>query len=225
MREVVPGFHQVSPAPGVNVFLFEAEGLTLVDAGIASSAAPILKAVRELGHQPSDLKRIVITHAHPDHYGALAALKRETGARTVMHPVDAVEVRTGGRGRPMSFRGPLTIFNGVFRGPANLEPAEVEDEVEEGDTLPGGLKVIETPGHSDGHISLLWPEKGLLIGGDVAWHLTRLAHMPFYVDFEEARRSLAKVARLDFDTAVFGHGRPLRDAGAAFRRKFGATSS
>ena len=224
MREIVPGVHQLSPLPGVNTYMFEANGLTLVDAGVAGSAPAILKAIGQLGHQPKDLKRIVITHAHPDHDGALAALKRETGARTVMHPVDAKEVRKGGRGRPMSFRGPLTVFNGIFKGPANLEPAEVEDEVEEGDTLPGGLKVVETPGHSDGHISLLWPEKRLLIAGDVAWHLTRLAYMPFYVDFEEAKRSLAKLAKLDFEVAAFGHGRPLHDASAAFRRKWSSPS-
>jgi glyoxylase-like metal-dependent hydrolase (beta-lactamase superfamily II) len=151
-------------------------------------------------------------------------VKGKTGARVVMHPVDAAEVRKGGRGRAMSFRGPMTVFNGIFKGEIKLAPADVEDEVEDGDVLPGGLRVVHTPGHSDGHLSLLWPERGLLIAGDTCWHLTRLAYMPFYVDFEEAKRSLAKLARLDFEVACFGHGRPLRDAGAAFRRRWGATS-
>jgi glyoxylase-like metal-dependent hydrolase (beta-lactamase superfamily II) len=225
MQEVVSGVHRVSPVPGVNTYLFDAEGLTLVDAGIASSAPPILAAIRELGHQPDDLERIIVTHCHPDHYGSLAELKRKTGARTVMHPTDAAEVRRGGRGRAMSFRGPLSVLNGPLASrTVKLEPAEVEDEVEDGDRLPGGLRVVHTPGHSDGHLSLLWPEKSLLIAGDACWHLTRLAYMPFYVDFEEAKQSLAKLARLDFEVAVFGHGRPLRDAGAAFRRRFAATS-
>lgn len=224
MREVVPGVHQLSPVPGVNTYLFDAGGLTLVDAGVSGSAPAILKAIAELGHQPRDLKRIIVTHCHTDHYGALAEMKRQTGARVVMHPIDAKEVRQGTIGRRMSFRGPFTIFNGIFAGRASMEPAEVEDEVEEGDTLPGGLRVVETPGHSDGHISLLWPDKGLLIAGDTCWHLTRLAHMPFYVDFEEAKQSLKKLVGLDFEVATFGHGRPLRNAGAAFRRKF-ATSS
>jgi glyoxylase-like metal-dependent hydrolase (beta-lactamase superfamily II) len=224
MQEVVKGVYRVSPVPGVNTYLFDADGLTLVDAGISSSAAPILKAIDDLGHRPRDLTRIVVTHCHPDHYGALAELKAKTGARAVMHPVDAREVRKGTTGKAMTFRGPMTVFNGVFGGQAAPAAAEVEDEVEEGDTMPGGLKVVETPGHSDGHISLLWPEKGLLIAGDACWHLTRLAYMPFYVDFEEAKRSLAKLARLDFEVAVFGHGRPLRNAGAAFRSRWGPTS-
>lgn len=225
MQEVVKGVHRVSPIPGVNTYLLDAGGLTLVDAGIGSSAPAILKAIADLGHQPHDLKRIIVTHCHPDHYGSLAEVKRQTGARVVMHPTDAKEVRKGGRGRPMSLRGPLSIFNGAMASQSGtLEPAEVEEEVEEGDMLPGGIRVVETPGHSDGHISLLWPEKGLLIAGDTCWHLTRLAYMPFYVDFEEAKRSLAKLAGLDFEVAAFGHGRPLRNAGAAFRRRFGATS-
>jgi glyoxylase-like metal-dependent hydrolase (beta-lactamase superfamily II) len=224
-QEVVKGVYRVSPVPGVNTYLFDAEGLTLVDAGVASSAGPILAAIKELGHDPRDLKRIIVTHCHPDHYGSLAELKRATGARTIMHPTDAEEVRHGRRGRTMSFRGPLTILNGIFAGEPHLAPAEVEEEVEDGDRLPGGLRVVHTPGHSDGHLSLLWPEKRLLIAGDACWHLTRLAYMPFYVDFEEAKQSLAKLARLDFEVAAFGHGRPLRDAGAAFRRRWGATSS
>jgi glyoxylase-like metal-dependent hydrolase (beta-lactamase superfamily II) len=223
MQEVVKGVYRVSPVPGVNTYLFDAEGLTLVDAGVPSSATPILKAIADLGHQPGDLRRIIVTHCHQDHYGSLAELKRKTGARTVMHPTDAEDVRRGGRGRRMSFRGPMTVFNGIFASAPKMEPAEVEEEVEDGDRLPGGLRVVHTPGHSDGHLSLHWPEKGLLIAGDACWHLTRLAYMPFYVDFEEARRSLAKLSRLDFDVAVFGHGRPLRNARAAFRRRW-ATS-
>ena len=225
MEEVLPGFHRLSPVPGVNTYLFDTEGLTLIDAGIGSSAPAILKAIRDLGRQPRDLKRIIVTHAHPDHYGSLAELKRQTGARVVMHPIDAKEVRKGGSGRPMKFRGALSVLNGAMSRPANLEPAEVEDEVEEGDTLPGGLKVIETPGHSDGHISLLWPEKGLLVVGDAAWHLTRRNYLPFSVDFGGGHRSLRQPTKLDFEVAVFGHGRPLRNAGAAFRRRFGVTSS
>jgi hypothetical protein len=47
--------------------------------------------------------------------------------------------------------------------------------------------------------------------------------MPFYVDFEEALRSLAILARLEFDVACFGHGRPIPSgAGARFRRKWGS---
>jgi glyoxylase-like metal-dependent hydrolase (beta-lactamase superfamily II) len=226
VQEVVPGFYRVSPVPGVNTYLFDAEGLTLLDAGIGSSAPAILKAISELGHQPKDLKRIILTHAHPDHYGSLAELKRQTGARVVAHPLEAAEVRKGGRGRPLKFRGFLSFLDGPMASRSvPLEPAEVEDEVEEGDTLPGGLKVVETPGHSDGHISLLWPEKKLLVAGDTTWHLTRLTYLPFYVDFEEAKRSVAKLTKLDFEVAVFGHGRPLRNAGEAFRRRFGATSS
>ena len=222
ISEVIPGVHRVTPVPGVNTYLFDADGLTLVDAGITSSARPILAAIERLGHRPEDLRRIIVTHCHPDHYGALAELKKATGAPAIMHPVDAEQVRRGGRGRPLRFRGPLAIFNGAMAGDVHLPPAEVEEEVEDGSLLPGGIRVVHTPGHSDGHLSLLWPEKRLLIAGDACWHLTRLAPMPFYVDYQEALRSLAKLSRLDFEVACFGHGRPLRDA-AAFRRRF-ATS-
>lgn len=219
----MPGVYRVTPVPGVNTYLVEAGGLTLIDTAISSSAGAILKAIEKIGRRPADLKRIVVTHCHPDHYGSLAELKRVTGAPAVMHPLDAAEVRKGSTGRRMHFRGPLTIFNPMFANPPPLPKAEVEQEVTDGQELPGGLRVVHSPGHSDGHIALHWPERGLLIAGDTCWHLTRLAVLPFYVDFEQGLRSLARLAELDFEVACFGHGRPITSGAAArFRRKWGA---
>jgi|SRR5712692_3293227 len=222
VQKVVEGVHRVTPIPGVNTYLVDAGGLTLIDTAINSSAGAILAAIEKIGRRPADVQRIVVTHCHPDHYGSLAELKRRTGAPAVMHPLDAAEVRKGTTGRRMSFRGPLTVFNGIFARPPSTQPAEVEQEVTDGQELPGGLRVVHAPGHSDGHIALLWPQRGVLFAGDACWHLTRLALLPFYVDLEEGRRSLARLAGLDFEVACFGHGRPIT-AGASerFRRKWG----
>lgn len=218
---VVPGVYRVTPVPGVNTYLVEAGGLTLIDTGISGSAKAILAAVAKIGRRPSEVDRIVVTHCHPDHYGSLAELKLQTGAPALMHPLDAADVRNGTTGRRMSFRGPFRAFNGIFARSPALQAAEVEQEVIDGQELPGGLRVVHAPGHSDGHIALLWPDRRVLFAADACWHITRLAPLPFYVDFEEGIRSLGRLAGLEFDVACFGHGRPVREgANTRFRRKW-----
>jgi glyoxylase-like metal-dependent hydrolase (beta-lactamase superfamily II) len=224
VHEVVKGVHRVTPVPGVNTYLVEADGLTLIDTALGTSAPAILAAIEKIGKSPKDIRRIVVTHCHPDDYGSLAELKRRTGAPAAMHPVDAVEVRKGTTGRRLSFHGPMRVLNGIFAQPQKVEAAEVEQEIVDGEVLPGGLRVVHAPGHSDGHIAVLWPERGVLFAGDACWNLVRLAYMPFYVDFEESKRSLAKLAALDFDVACFGHGRPIiGGASGRLREKWDAS--
>jgi glyoxylase-like metal-dependent hydrolase (beta-lactamase superfamily II) len=84
-----------------------------------------------------------------------------------------------------------------------------------------GLRAIHTPGHTPGHLSFLWPEQGgVLIAGDVLGNSMGMMQFSVqYQDFAQAKESLRKLAALDFDKAVFGHGRLLKGkANAAFRR-------
>ncbi|MFD1734272.1 MBL fold metallo-hydrolase [Deinococcus malanensis] len=87
LLRLVPGLHQLSLGI-VNVFLLEHDSsLVLIDTGVAGSEDVILNAVRTLGHTPTDVHHIIVTHFHPDHSGSLAALKVVTGARVYMHPL------------------------------------------------------------------------------------------------------------------------------------------
>lgn len=115
---VVDGVHAVALG-GVNVFLVEEpSGLTLVDAGFPGKAQIVLEAVRALGRAPSDVKHIVLTHAHPDHIGSLAALKRATGAQTYIHALDRDIAERGSGFRPMTAAPgllPKVLFALLFR--------------------------------------------------------------------------------------------------------------
>ena len=220
LQEVVKGLYRITPVPGVNAYLFDSDGLTVIDTAIAGSAPKILRAVAEIGRQPSDVARIVVTHCHPDHYGSLAELKRLTGAPALMHPVDAAEVRQGTTGRrfqPSPGVIPFLLVAAMGGRQPKMERAEVEQEIHDGEQLPGGLGVVHAPGHSDGHIALLWSQHGgVLLAADSCWNLfARLSLMPFYVDVDEGRRSLARLSALDFEVACFGHGPPIRRGAAA----------
>lgn len=78
------------PLGAVNVFLIDApDGLVLVDIGVPKKADAILSAIQSIGKRPSELKHIILTHAHPDHIGSAAALVKAMGAETWMHPPGA----------------------------------------------------------------------------------------------------------------------------------------
>jgi glyoxylase-like metal-dependent hydrolase (beta-lactamase superfamily II) len=225
-RQVVPGLHEI-PLGFVNAFLLDTgDGLALIDTGVAGSAGKILEAVQEIGRQPAEIRHILVTHCHGDHSGSLAELKRLTGAPATMHPEDAELVRAGKSMRPVKPAPGLVnalVCRFLLRSaPTEVEPAGVEHEVRDGEELPGGLRAIHVPGHCAGQLAFLWPRHGgVLIAADAAANVFGLALSPIYEDLAEGRRSLAKLAALDFEVACFGHGRPIPSGAAArFRRKW-----
>ena len=210
---------------GVNVFLIEAgDELVLVDAGLKWSPPRITEAIYSLGRLPHDVKAIVVTHAHGDHVGGLAEMKRRTGAEVWMHPADAELVARGVYGRPF---GPSPGRIGeALRRTMNARPepkgppVTTDHETADGDELPfDGLRALHTPGHTAGHLALLLPrEGGVLFVGDAAANRVNTGVSPVNEDLEGSRRSLERLATLDFEVACFSHGRPLRhDADQAFR--------
>jgi len=229
-EEVLPGVYAIKIRWGyVNAFLLTGEdGLTLVDSGLPGQVRTLLRAVERIGRKPADLKHIAVTHHHVDHTGSLANLVQATQAKVYVHPLDAPIVRGE---KPVPGPNPKSILGKIVhpliaRLPAyRLEPAKVDQEVQDGDTLPvaGGLKAVHTPGHTAGHLSYLMPgHGGVLFAGDAAGNLFGRLGPPlgmYTEDMAEVKASLRKIAELEFDAACFGHGSVLRGkASAAFRR-------
>lgn len=228
--QIFPHVHALALGP-VNVFLIEdGPRLAVVDTGYAGSAPAILDAARALGRQPSDITNIVLTHCHPDHAGSLADLRAATGAAVWMHRADAEVVR-GNAPMVRSTPAPGLLNQVLYRifiksVPASVPAAAVDHEVADGDVLPvgPGLRAVHAPGHSAGHTAfVLDAGGGLLFAGDACSNMAGLGLSIVYDDLAEGRRSLARLARLDFAAACFGHGRAISGAGAErFRRKWAA---
>ena len=88
MELVINRVHIV-PMGMANAYLIEGDdGLTLIDAGFPNKQAAVFEAIRGLARSPDQIQHLVFTHGHPDHIGSAAAIVRETGARTYMHPLD-----------------------------------------------------------------------------------------------------------------------------------------
>lgn len=87
VTRVIDGVHIIQMGMA-NAFLVEShDGLTLIDAGYPNNERAVFAALREFGRSPNQLKHLIFTHGHPDHIGSAAAIVRETGARTYMHPL------------------------------------------------------------------------------------------------------------------------------------------
>ena len=100
-QQVVPGLF-VIPTGIVNTFLIDApDGCALVDAGLPGRDVDILRGVAAAGWRPTDIRHLIVTHAHPDHIGSLAAVRAATGAAVYCHPADAPIVAAGGAFRPL----------------------------------------------------------------------------------------------------------------------------
>ena len=224
-KQIADGLYMLSGF--VNMYLLDvAEGLTLVDAGLPKSDAKVLQAIQALGRAPGDLRHVVLTHAHPDHVGSLAAIVRATGARTYMHPLDIPVAGSGGPFRPMTAAPGLLaglMFRLLVRADTRVEPARVDQPISDGDVLPigGGLRVVHCPGHCAGQVALLWQDRGVLFAGDACSNIMGLSPPIGYEDRSEGEHSQRKLAALTFDMACFGHGGPFRNgADARFRARY-----
>ncbi len=153
----------------VNQFLIAGtEGLLLIDTGLGGNFKQILKIIDQLGFKPEDLKKIIITHADGDHYGSLADLQKITHAASYAHPIEADAIKVGGSSRVLQPQGMQKFFFSLVRPLMKTQPATIDCLLEGEETFNflGGLRVINTPGHTPGHLSLFSPSTGVLFAGD-----------------------------------------------------------
>src|SRR5262249_44980565 len=199
----------------VNTFaLRDPDGsVTLVDAGLRwSGSRRILAGLAAVGIRPADVTRIVVTHAHVDHAGGLARLVAATGALGTSPERDAIYLREGRT--PRTDRSTRTARIAARLTPRKLPRVPVAEEVAHGTVLPvaGGLRVVHTPGHTPGHVSLLHEPSGVLICGDAVFNVRGLRWPPSWLctDPTRNRRSADVLGDLDYEVAAFTHGPEVR---------------
>ncbi len=210
--EIVEGIHRVDEASAnmahSNVYLvIRGKELAVVDTGTSGNAQKIIDYVQKLGHQPEDVKTIVLTHFHVDHMGSARELKKLTNAKLAAHPEDADFV--SGR-KPMPKQ--RTILFRVASSFIRPECTEVEILLNDGDRI-GGLTVIHVPGHTLGSIALLDEEKRVLLAGDtLRYDGKKISGAPEELSFDPTavKESIRKISTFDFDVMLPGHGEPLK---------------
>ena len=149
----------------------EGDGLTLVEAGPTSTIDTLLAGVRQSGHDPDDIARIVVTHIHLDHAGAAGALlQRLPRARLYVHPVGAPHLVD-----PAKLIASASRIYGEFMAPLWGEMLPVPEDrlvvLNDGEVMGSGasaLRALDTPGHANHHLALQDEARGLIYTGDVA---------------------------------------------------------
>jgi glyoxylase-like metal-dependent hydrolase (beta-lactamase superfamily II) len=203
--------------------LVDADGLTIIDAGLPRSERKILAYVSSLGRSAVDVKRIILTHADLDHVGGLAALHKLTGGRTYASRIEADAIASGVPSRQIKASGfsVMRLMFSLVRPFMKATPFQVDEILTDGQILPalGGLRVIETPGHTPGHISLFASSVGVLFSGDSLVTDENGIHgsqSGLTWDEVKAREAERKQAALGARIVCSGHGPVIMDATGKF---------
>jgi glyoxylase-like metal-dependent hydrolase (beta-lactamase superfamily II) len=213
---VADGIFQIRAIGARVTVLVENGEALLVDSGLPGSSAVILRGLKRLGMVPEQLTRVALTHFHPDHAGGLGQLVAGRTVAVAAHSSEAdiiegkVPLPTVMPERPLGDMTQPVVAKLMGR------PVPVEQRLEDGDVIPFGteVRVVHVPGHTEGSIALLLPEKGVVIVGDaLQYKLARQLSLPVTLGadrLKQAIRSLEKLARLDFETICFSHFPALR---------------
>ena len=216
--EITPNVHLIPDITANPYLIIDPGGLTLIDAGLPGSQKKIFSYLATLGFTPTDLKRIVITHSDFDHIGGLAALRSASGARVCASEIEANAIATGKPSRPIRPQNLLQkLVFGLLGAFARTAPLQVDEILRDGQVLPilGGLTVLDTPGHTPGHISLFAHAAGILFCGDslVAGKGQLSPSRPDVTwDRIKADESVRKQAALGAQIVCSGHGPVVTDA-------------
>jgi glyoxylase-like metal-dependent hydrolase (beta-lactamase superfamily II) len=213
----------VHVVPGVvaNPYIVvDPDGLTLIDAGLPRTDKKILAYITSIGKSAKDVKRIILTHSDLDHMGGLSALQKATGARTYASKIEADAIAIGKASREIKGGGIVRKILFAIIGPFfKATPFQVDEILADGQTL-GSLRVLETPGHTPGHISLFSESTGVLFCGDsmVSENGLQASRPALSWDSGQAKESVAKQAQLGARIVCSGHGPVVMDAQDKFPR-------
>lgn len=217
----------------VNVYMIAnrksfSKGWVLVDTGPAGSAGKIIYMAESLfgkGAQPS---AIVLTHGHSDHSGSVEELLKHWNVPVYAHELELpylTGISSYPPADPSVGHGLMSLFSVFFKkSPINLGNRIKAVEMQEGIAELPEWKVIETPGHSPGHISLFLPLNTTLIAGDalattcaesfiaVLGNVKHISGPPMYmtINWQDAEESVRRLAALEPRIIAAGHGPVLR---------------
>jgi glyoxylase-like metal-dependent hydrolase (beta-lactamase superfamily II) len=243
---ILPTPFKVGP---VNCYLATTDPLTLIDTGPlhADTRAELEASLKEIGVQRKDIRRIIVTHAHSDHYGLAAEIVRDSGAEVWTHRYNrsTLESHFEDRQRRTEFYGQIMIEAGVPAeerqrladsrkgGERYADSVKIDRTLAEGDEIDLAHKawrVYHTPGHAGGLIVLFDSDSRVLLSND---HLLRdissnpvvepapdgfpLSPRPHRL--VEYIYHLQRMVDLKVQVAWTGHGQPVHDVAKLVKQR------
>ncbi|WP_103105823.1 MBL fold metallo-hydrolase [Brevibacillus reuszeri] len=182
------------------ILLWDRETAVLIDTGFPGQIEDLRVAMEKAGVSLDSLKAVILTHQDMDHIGCLPEILQECGnqVKVYAHELDKLYIQ-----------GELPLLkDGHLENPPK---GRVDYTLIDGQELPfcGGIRVIHTPGHTPGHISLYLKQSKTLVAGDSMYSVKGILggiHAPTTPDMTAARLSLKKYVNLDIASVVCYHG-------------------
>ena len=244
-RIVVPTPFKVGP---VNVYLIEEDPLTMIDTGPHTDEAirALKDGLSKLGCGIASIKRIILSHAHADHFGMARLIADESDAKVYIHAWDAPDVTSdtdygpfkqllAGAGVPHEVLDKLEAGSAQIRQyERRLDSVEVLNDGDEITFEHESLSVVHTPGHTPGSICLMRGSNRLMLSGDtILKNITPnpvLNHDPInrekrFQSLGEYLVSLARIKSIAPTLLKGGHGDDIDDYDEYFNRLYHFTKS
>lgn len=192
----------------VKAYLIKGEKWILVDTGFAFSYKLMLKKMKKNHINPEDISLIIITHNHLDHVGGLLKLQKLTNAKVLIHSLDGKDLRKGISSvvTPVKALAKL-IFKFNHANHITFEPhIEINDNMDLKEFGVRG-KVIHTPGHTPGSLSIMLTNGDVIIG-DLITGKKRKAKLFYVIDnLTDLKSSLNKLIELGAKRFYTSHGK------------------
>ena len=229
-RNVVPGIHRLQHAY-VNCYLVaDDDGVTVVDTAFPATWKFVLRALAAIGREPSDVRAIVLTHAHFDHLGFAARAHAEWSVPVLAHPLETYLAGhpyryAHERSRllyPVRYPAAIPVLGRMAAaGALNVRGISGLEHFQPGDVLPvpGGPRVIFTPGHTFGHSALHFPAHETVLTGDALVTFDpytgrtgpQIVSGAATADSGQALLTLSALEATGATTVLPGHGQPWRN--------------
>jgi hydroxyacylglutathione hydrolase len=201
------------PMPIAHAFLLVSERVVLVDSGNPGNEQRILKTLEKHKIESRDLSLILLTHGHWDHLGNAESIRSLSKAPIALHHAD-LELAAAGQDKLKPYGFGSSLFEPFFSS-RRFEPVKADIVLNGTETLESygiNAKLLETPGHTQGSISVLL-ENGDAIIGDVLRGDFLLDNRPnwhfFYDDPIIVHSSVKKLLDLKLHKLFVGHGKPF----------------
>lgn len=186
---------------GANCFLILGDEMTLIDTSLGFNGKGILSDIIALGIEPTAIQHILLTHHDLDHIGNIQLLAQATGAKVWAHQQDIPYI-TGEQTRP-GFKK----FIGLFANKKNLPSLHAYTA----DMQVGNIQIIHTPGHTPGHVSMLYDD--VLFVGDLLENKKgqlRPYPKPWNHRHNQLLSSIDQLKSLDYTWICMAHGKPMK---------------
>jgi glyoxylase-like metal-dependent hydrolase (beta-lactamase superfamily II) len=224
--EIARGVRRIGSDMVNSYLVIEGDDVTIIDAGLPGYWRLLEAELAAVGKTLDNVRGLLLTHGDTDHIGFAARLYKEKGIAAYVHAADVERAQLKVK-KPNSGWGPVKIgaltgflwysarHGGLRIRPADgLQPVEAERTLD----LPGAPRIVHTPGHTPGSVSIHVPAVDALFVGDamttrnVLTGVTGPKPAPFTLEPGQAIDSLAKIEALDATWVLPGHG-PAWDGG------------